>query len=265
MNIKIHDAAAIEKMRVAGRLAAEVLEMIAEHVKAGVTTLELDNIMLDHIENKQHAISACLGYHGYPKATCISVNEVVCHGIPGIQKLRNGDIVNIDVTVIKDGYYGDTSKMFMVGEPSLRCRQLCKCARESLYKALKIVKPGASFSDIGDVIQPIADKAGFTVVRDYCGHGIGTEFHTDPCVVHYRNNSYRSLIMQPGMIFTIEPMINAGTWKCKVNKKNGWTVTTADKQPSAQYEHTVIVTEDGCEITTRRAEETEIEPVFHNL
>ncbi len=263
--MEILDEAAKEKMRTAGRLAAEVLEMIAPHVVAGVTTGELDDIMLDHIQNQQHAISACLGYHGYPKATCISVNEVVCHGIPGIQHLHNGDIVNVDVTVIKDGYYGDTSKMFMVGEVSLRSRQLCRCARESLYQALRVIRPGVPLTVVGDVIQPIADKAGFSVVRDYCGHGIATEFHTEPCVLHYRNTQLKNFILKPGMSFTIEPMINAGTWKCKVNKKNGWTVTTADKQPSAQYEHTLIVTDDGCEITTRREEETDIPSVFHNM
>ncbi len=265
MSIVIHDQKAIEKLRIAGRLAAEVLEMIEPHIVPGVTTGELDDIMLNHIEKEQKAISACLGYHGYPKATCISVNEVVCHGIPGIQKIHNGDIVNVDVTVIKDGYYGDTSRMFIVGETSPRNFNLCKCAQQSLYAALKQIKPGVPLSVVGDVIQPIADKAGFSVVRDYCGHGIGTEFHAEPCVLHYKNTQNRSVILQPGMVFTIEPMINAGTWKCKVNKKNGWTVTTGDKQPSAQYEHTLIVTDYGCEITTIRKDETTIEAQFHNV
>jgi methionyl aminopeptidase len=262
--IRILDETEIEKMRIAGRLAAEVLEMIEPYVKAGITTGELDAIMQDHIENRQHAICACLGYNGYPKATCISVNEVVCHGIPGVQHLHNGDIVNIDITVIKDGYYGDTSKMFRIGEISPRNHKLCKCAQESLYAALKAVKPGVPLSIIGDTIQPIADRNGFSIVRDYCGHGINTEFHAEPCVLHYKNSVSRNIILQKGMSFTIEPMINAGTWKCKVNRKNGWTVTTADKQPSAQFEHTLIITDDGCEITTYRSEETEIQPVFHN-
>lgn len=263
MTIAIRNNNDIEKMRIAGKLAAEVLEMIEPYVVAGVSTQELDDRMLNYIEKEQNAIAACLGYHGYPKATCISANEVVCHGIPGIQKLRNGDIVNIDVTVIKDGYYGDTSKMFIVGETSIRNKKLCECAKASLYAALKAVKPGVPLSIVGDVIQPIADKAGFSIVRDYCGHGIGTEFHEDPSVLHYKNTHSQSIILQKGMSFTIEPMINAGTWRCKVNKKNGWTVTTADKQPSAQYEHTIIITDDGCEITTLRKDDT-IERVLHN-
>ncbi len=263
MAIKIRNEQDIEKMRIAGRLAAEVLEMIEPYVVAGASTLELDERMQRYIEDDQQAISACLGYHGYPKATCISVNEVVCHGIPGILKLHNGDIVNIDVTVIKDGYYGDTSKMFIVGETSIRNKKLCECAQQSMYAALRAVKPGVPLSVVGDVIQPIADKAGFSVVRDYCGHGVGTEFHEDPCVLHYKNSQNKAVILQEGMTFTIEPMINAGTWRCKVNKKNGWTVTTADKQPSAQYEHTIVITKDGCEILTLRKDDT-IERVLHN-
>lgn len=263
MTIKIYNDNDIEKLRIAGKLAADVLVMIEPYVKAGVTTQELDDIMLKYIEEEQHAISACLGYHGYPKATCISLNEVVCHGIPGAQKIHNGDILNIDVTVIKDGYYGDTSKMFIVGETSQRNYKLCKCAQESLYAALKKIKPGVPLSIVGDTIQPIADKEGFSIVRDYCGHGVGTEFHTEPTVLHYKNTATSHIILKKGMVFTIEPMINAGTWRCKVNKKNGWTVTTADKQPSAQWEHTLIVTDDGCELFTHRDEET-IEKVLHN-
>ena len=264
MEIKIRNQNDIEKMRVAGRLAAEVLEMIEPYVVSGVTTQELDDRMLNYIEKEQQAVSACLGYNGYPKATCISPNEVVCHGIPGIHKLHNGDIVNIDVTVIKDGYYGDTSKMFIIGETSLRNHKLCECAQKALYAALRAVRPGVPLSVVGDVIQPIADKEGFSIVRDYCGHGVGTEFHEDPCVLHYKNFQNKEVILQEGMTFTIEPMINAGTWRCKVNKKNGWTVTTADKQPSAQYEHTLLITSDGCEIFTLRKEEN-IERVLHNI
>ena len=263
MTIKTYNEDDVAKLRVAGKLAADVLVMIEPYVKSGITTLELDDIMLKYIEEEQQAVSACLGYNGYPKATCISVNEVVCHGIPGAQKLHNGDIVNIDVTVIKDGYYGDTSKMFIVGETTPRNRKLCECAQQALYAALKKIRPGIPLSVVGDTIQPIADKEGFSIVRDYCGHGIGTEFHENPSVLHYKNTENSRLTLKKEMVFTIEPMINAGTWRCKVNKKNGWTVTTADKQPSAQWEHTLTVTDDGCEIFTLRPEET-IERVLHN-
>lgn len=254
MEISLKSPSEIEKMRVAGRLAAEVLEMIEPYVVPGVTTQELDDRMLDYIENVEHAISADLGYEGYPKATCISVNEVVCHGIPGPHRLHEGDIVNIDITVIKDKYYGDTSKMFIVGgHTSPRNVQLCKCAQESMYEAIKTVRPGSNLADIGAAIQKVADRYHFSIVRDYCGHGIGSGFHEDPQVLHYKNNL--KLLLEPGMTFTIEPMINAGTWKCKVNRKDGWTVTTADHQPSAQYEHTLLVTEDGVEVLTLRKDE----------
>ncbi len=252
--ITLKSPSEIEKMRVAGKLAAQVLTMIKPYVVPGVTTGELDDRMLSYIENEEQAISACLGYEGYPKATCISVNEVVCHGIPGASKLHEGDIVNIDVTVIKDGYYGDTSMMYTVGShTSERNQKLCKCSQESLYEAIKVVRPGACLSDIGAVIQKIADRYRFSIVRDYCGHGIGTGFHEVPQVLHYKNDF--KLLLEAGMTFTIEPMINAGTWKCKVNRKDGWTVTTADHQPSAQYEHTILVTPDGCEVLTLREDE----------
>ena len=255
MSITLKTESEIEKMRVAGALAAEVLKIIEPYVVAGVTTQELDDICLDHIQNKQHAISACLGYHGYPKCTCISVNEVVCHGIPSTKKLRKGDIVNIDVTVIKDGFYGDTSKMFIVGgETAPRNKKLCEVTQQCLYEAIKIIRPGINLTEVGRVIENIADKNGFSVVRDYCGHGLGRNFHEEPQVLHYRNNA--SLILQEGMTFTIEPMINAGTYKCKVSKKDGWTATTADKQPSAQYEHSLVVIKDGVEILTWREEES---------
>lgn len=262
-SITLKNQEQIEKMRVAGKLAADVLTFIEPYVKAGVTTLELDNLMADYIENTEHAISACFGYHGYPKFTCISPNEVVCHGIPSAgHKLHEGDIVNIDVTVIKDGFHGDTSKMFLVGHVPPRNVNLCKCAQESMYAAIKAMAPGRNLTLVGETIQKIADKAGFSVVRDFCGHGIGEGFHEEPQVLHYKNEN--NLILAPGMTFTIEPMINAGTWKTKVNKSNGWTVTTADKQPSAQYEHTILITEDGCEILTHRPDDT-IEKVLHNL
>ncbi len=259
--IKSHSE--IEKMRVAGRLAAQVLEMIAPHVVPGVTTQVLDDLCLDYIENTQHAISACLGYQGYPKCTCISPNEVVCHGIPGNQHLHEGDIVNIDVTVIKDDYHGDTSMMFIVGgHTTVRNQRLCECAQKSLYEALKAVGPGVRLSKIGDVIADVVKPYGFSIVRDYCGHGIGRGFHEAPQVLHYPNDY--NLILRPGMTFTIEPMINAGTWKCRVNRKNGWTVTTADHQPSAQYEHTIVITDDGCEVLTLREDE-QLERFLHNV
>lgn len=263
--INIKTAQEIELMRIAGKLAADVLVMIEPHIKSGVSTLELDEICQDYIENTQHAISACLNYRGYPKCTCISVNEEVCHGIPGARILRNGDIVNIDVTVIKDEYYGDTSKMFIVGgHTSPINRRLVTTTQECLYAALHKIHDGTDLTIVGDTIQHIADREGFSIVRDYCGHGIGNTFHADPTVLHYRNNNH--VMLETGMTFTIEPMINAGTYKCKVNKKNGWTVTTADKSASAQFEHTIVVTEDGCEILTLRPEEEgKIDRILHNI
>lgn len=249
-------------MKTACRLASEVLEMIEPKVTAGISTLELDNICLDYIENHQHAVSACLGYKGYPKCTCISPNEVVCHGIPGPKRLHAGDIVNIDVTVIKDGFHGDTSMMFIVGGKTTELkRKLCECARLSLYEAIKVVRPGGNLTEIGMTIANFVKPYGFSIVRDYCGHGLGREFHEEPQVLHYPNK--RDLILQPGMTFTIEPMINAGTYKTIVNRKNGWTVTTADGLPSAQYEHTILVTEDGCEVLTLRSNEN-FERSFHH-
>lgn len=254
MQISLKSPSEIEKMRVAGRLAAEVLEFIEPYVVAGVTTGELDDRMNDYIVNVEQAVSADLGYEGYPKATCISVNEEVCHGIPGSKILRNGDIVNIDITVIKDKYYGDTSKMYVVGgKTSLRNEQLIRCAQEGMYEAIKTVRAGSNLADIGAAIQKVADRYHFSIVRDYCGHGIGSGFHEDPQVLHYKNNF--DLLLEPGMCFTIEPMINAGTYKCKVNRKNGWVVTTADHQPSAQWEHTLLVTADGVEVLTLRKDE----------
>lgn len=253
MNITLKSPIEIEKMRIVGAATARVLEMIEPYVVAGAYTNDLDNIMNDYINTKEGAISADLGYQGYPKATCISINEVVCHGIPGRHKLHEGDIVNIDVTVLKDGYHGDSSRMFIVGKTSPRNEMLCKCAQESMYEAIRTVRPGSNLADIGAAIQKVADKAKFSIVRDYCGHGIGAGFHEEPSVLHYRNNN--NIILQEGMCFTIEPMINAGTYKCKVNRKDGWTVTTADKQPSAQYEHTLLVIPGGVEVLTLRKDE----------
>ncbi|SDI56692.1 methionine aminopeptidase, type I [Ferrimonas sediminum] len=261
MSIVIKTPEEIEKMRVAGKLAADVLEMIAPHVQKGTSTAELDEICHQYITDVQGAIPAPLDYHGYPKATCISVNEVVCHGIPSHKKLKEGDIVNIDITVIKDGYHGDTSKMFIVGQTPLRNKKLVQVAQDSLYAAIRQVRPGLCMSEIGAVIQPIAEKEGFSVVRDYCGHGIGAKFHEEPQILHYRNRA--KLTLQAGMCFTIEPMINAGDYRCKLNKKDGWTVTTKDGQPSAQWEHTLLVTEDGVEVLTLRSDETLERAISH--
>lgn len=244
----------IEKMRVAGKLAAEVLEMIAPYVKKGVTTDELNTLCHNYIVEEQQAIPAPLNYHGYPKSVCISLNEVVCHGIPGHKKLREGDILNIDVTVIKDGFHGDSSAMFIVGDTMPLKRNLCKAAQDALYEAIRLVRPGAQLGDIGAACQKVAESQGFSVVRDFCGHGIGEGFHEDPQVLHY-GKAGTGMTLQAGMTFTIEPMVNAGTYKCKVNKKDGWTATTKDGQPSAQWEHTLLVTDDGVEVLTLRNDE----------
>ncbi len=272
MSAKIKNAEEIEKMRVAGRLAAEVLEMIEPYVKAGVTTEELDQICHKHITEVQGAIPAPLNYHGYPKSICTSINHIVCHGIPATQDtkfgqlvrpavLRDGDIINIDITVIKDGYHGDTSKMFLVGEVSPADKRLCMVAQESLYLSLKKVKPGVQLGEIGTAIEKYIKtnnknnpSTKFSIVRDYCGHGIGSEFHEDPQVVHYKNND--RTVLREGMTFTIEPMINAGKFGCRLDDEDDWTVYTADGKKSAQWEHTILVTADGCEILTLREEES---------
>jgi methionyl aminopeptidase len=243
----------IEKMRIAGRLAAEVLEMITPYVKEGVTTDELDKICHDYIVNVQQAIPAPLNYHGYPKSICTSVNHQVCHGIPGPRKLKNGDIVNIDVTVMKDGYHGDTSKMFLIGKPSILAERLVKVTHECMLLGIEQVRPGAHLGDIGAAIQEHAEKNRFTVVREYCGHGIGKIFHEPPNVLHYGKRGTGDEL-RPGMIFTIEPMINAGKRDVKLLPDN-WTVVTKDHSLSAQWEHTILVTESGYEILTLRAEE----------
>lgn len=255
MNISIKTPEELDKMRVAGRLAAQVLEMIEPYVKPGISTGELDRICHDYIVNTQHAISATLNYHGYPKSVCISVNEVVCHGIPSDEKiLKQGDIVNIDVTVIKDHYHGDSSKMFLVGKPTILGERLCRITQESLYLSLRLVKPGIRLRTLGAAIQKFVEAKGFSVVRDYCGHGIGRGFHEEPQVLHYDAND-DGVILKPGMTFTIEPMVNTGDYRVRV-MKDGWTVKTKDHSLSAQYEHTIAVTETGCEIFTLRSEET---------
>lgn len=256
MAVTIKTEAEIEKMRVAGRLAAEVLEMIEPLVEPGITTGELDRICHEHITRIQHAIPAPLDYHGFPRSICTSVNEVVCHGIPSEnKKLKSGDIINIDVTVIKDGYHGDSSIMVQVGEVASHAERLIKVTQECLYQAIDIVRPGATLGDIGAVIQQHAEKNYYSVVREYCGHGIGQIFHEDPQVLHYGRKG-TGLVLEQGMTFTIEPMINAGRRHTKLNQKDGWTVTTRDGRLSAQWEHTLGVTADGCEVFTRRSNES---------
>lgn len=251
--ITIKTAEDIEKMRIAGRLAAEVLEMIGPYVKEGVTTEELDRICHDYIVNEQKAIPAPLNYHGFPKSICTSVNHQVCHGIPGPKKLKEGDIVNVDVTVLKDGYHGDTSKMFVIGKPSILAERLIRVTQECLYIGIEKVKPGAMLGDIGAAIQQHAEAQRFTVVREYCGHGIGKIFHEPPNVLHY-GKAGTGEVLRPGMIFTIEPMINAGKKDVKL-LPDQWTVVTKDHSLSAQWEHTILVTETGFEVLTRRTDE----------
>ncbi len=245
----------IEKMRIAGRLAAEVLEMIEPYVKPGVTTGELDRICHDYMVNVQKTIPAPLNYHGFPKSICTSVNHVICHGIPADDKaLKDGDIVNIDITVIKDGFHGDTSKMFVVGKPSILAERLIRVTQECLYLGLKKVKNGARLGDIGHVIQVHAEKHNYSIVREYCGHGIGEVFHEDPQVLHYGRPNTGD-VLKTGMCLTVEPMVNAGERHSKL-LKDGWTVVTKDRSLSAQFEHTIVVTDTGCEILTLRSDDT---------
>ncbi len=253
MAVSIKKPDEVDKMRVAGRLAAEVLEMIGPHVKPGVTTGELDAICHRHIVENQKAIPAPLNYHGFPKSICTSVNHQVCHGIPGDKKLKNGDIVNIDITVKKDGYHGDTSKMFCVGEPPLIARRLTKVSHECLMIGIEKVAPGTTLGDIGYAIQRHAESSNCSIVQEYCGHGIGKEFHEEPQVLHYGQPG-KGLVLRSGMTFTIEPMVNAGKRHVKL-LRDGWTVVTKDHSLSAQWEHTVLVTESGCEVLTRRTDE----------
>ena len=253
MSVNIKTQEEIEKMRVAGRLASEVLDYVAPHVKAGVTTEELDALCHDYMLNVQKTIPAPLnyappGYRPFPKSICTSVNHVVCHGIPGSKKLKTGDVVNIDITVIKDGFHGDTSRMFYVGEPSIQARRLTEVTFECMWSGIRAVKPGAYLGDIGHVVQTHAESQGFSVVREFCGHGIGRKFHEEPQVLHYGRPG-TGLKLQPGMIFTIEPMINAGKPGIR-QLGDGWTVVTKDHALSAQWEHTVLVTSDGFEVLT---------------
>ncbi|MEZ5512973.1 MAG: type I methionyl aminopeptidase [Steroidobacteraceae bacterium] len=248
MHITIKTPAEREKMRVAGRLAADVLDMIGEHVKPGVTTLELDQLCHDYITQVQRAVPANLNYRGFPKTICTSVNHVVCHGIPNEKVLRQGDIVNIDVTVIRDGYHGDTSRMYYVGKPSVAGQRLTEICYEAMWRGIRVVRPGAHLGDIGHAIQSFAEPQNTSVVREYCGHGIGRVYHEDPQVLHYGQPN-TGIELQSGMTFTVEPMINAGKRQVRL-LADGWTVVTKDRALSAQWEHTVLVTDDGYEVLT---------------
>jgi methionyl aminopeptidase len=239
-------------MRVSGRLAADVLDMIGDHVQPGVTTDELDRICHDYIVDVQAAIPAPLNYRGFPKSICTSVNHVVCHGIPGDRVLRNGDMVNIDVTVIKDGLHGDTSRMFHVGKPNVQGKRVSDIAHEAMWRGIAQVKPGARLGDIGHAVQTHVESQRCSVVREYCGHGIGRVFHEDPQILHYGRPD-TGVEMQSGMAFTIEPMVNAGKRGVRL-LPDGWTVVTKDHSLSAQWEHTMLVTETGVEILTLGAE-----------
>ncbi|WP_026600424.1 type I methionyl aminopeptidase [Methylomonas sp. 11b] len=253
MTITIKTAEEIDKMRVAGKLAAEVLEMIAPYVVAGISTEELDQICHNYIVDVQHAIPAPLNYRGFPKSICTSINQQICHGIPSEKKLKNGDIVNIDITVIKDGYHGDTSKMFCIGDVSPHAKRLVDITRECLFLGIAEVKPGARLGDIGHAIQKHAENNRYSIVREFCGHGIGKKFHEDPHVMHFGKRGEGEII-EPGMIFTIEPMLNQGKRHMKI-LADGWTAVTKDRSLSAQWEHTILVTDTGYEILTLRQEE----------
>ena len=253
MSITIKTPDEIAKMRVAGRLAAEVLEFIEPYVQPGVTTDELDKLCHDYIVEEQQAIPAPLNYHGFPKSICTSVNHHVCHGIPSNKKLKKGDIVNIDITVIKDDFHGDTSKMFFVGEPSVLAKRLVDITRQAMFIGIDVVRPGIHVGDIGHAIQTFVEGHHYSVVREYCGHGIGRGFHEGPQIMHYGTPGSGEEI-RAGMCFTIEPMVNAGKRQVK-SLNDGWTVVTRDRSLSAQWEHTLLVTEDGHEILTLRKEE----------
>jgi methionyl aminopeptidase len=248
MAVTIKTPDEIEKMRIAGRLAGEVLQMIRPHVKAGISTNELDRICHDHIVNVQQAIPAPLNYRGFPKSICTSVNHVICHGIPGDKVLKKGDAVNIDITVIKDGFHGDTSKMFFVGEPTVAGARLARISHECMKIGIDLVRPGVRLGDIGHAIQQHAETQHCSIVREYCGHGIGREFHEDPQVLHY-GKAGTGMELEPGMTFTIEPMVNAGKRYTKL-LPDGWTVVTKDHSLSAQWEHTILVTDSGHEVLT---------------
>lgn len=257
MSVQIKTPEQIAYMRVAGRLAAEVLDFIAPHLKPGMTTDEIDRLCHDYMVNEQHTIPAPLnysppGYTPYPKSICTSVNHVVCHGVPGEKKLKNGDIINIDITVIKDGFHGDSSRMFCIGQPSIQARRLIDVTYECMWRGIGAVRAGRTLGDIGHAIQSHAERHGFSVVREFCGHGIGQKFHEEPQVLHYGNPGM-GLRLEAGMIFTVEPMINAG--KADIRQlADGWTIVTKDHSLSAQWEHTVLVTAEGYEVLTVSAD-----------
>lgn len=248
MSVTIKTPEEQDKMREAGRLAAEVLDMIGPYVQPGVTTEELNTLCHNLMVDEQGTTPATLDYHGFPKSVCTSINHVVCHGIPGDKQLKKGDAMNIDVTVIKDGYHGDTSRMFFAGEPSIKAQRLSDVAEKALYTGIDVVKPGATLGDLGAAIQQYVEAQRYSVVREYCGHGIGLGFHEEPQVLHY-GKAGSGLELEAGMIFTIEPMVNAGKRHVKV-LPDGWTVVTKDHSLSAQWEHTVLVTDSGVEILT---------------
>lgn len=248
MNVTIKTPEEQDKMRVAGRLAADVLDMIGEHVVPGVTTDELDGICHKYITEVQDAIPAPLNYRGFPKSICTSVNHVVCHGIPGDRKLKSGDAINIDITVIKEGFHGDTSRMFFVGKPAIQAERLSGVAFESMWLGIEQIAPGKHLGDIGEAIQKNVEKNHFSVVREYCGHGIGRVFHEDPQVLHY-GKAGTGYELQAGMTMTVEPMVNAGKRHVRL-LPDGWTVVTKDHKLSAQWEHTVLITESGYEVLT---------------
>ena len=247
-NVTIKTPAEQDRMRLAGRLTADVLDMIGAHVVAGATTADLDRIAHDYIVNVQQAVPAPLNYKGFPKSICTSVNHVVCHGIPGDKRLKAGDVVNVDVTVIKDGWHGDSSRMYFVGTPSVQAKRLVDVCHEAMWRGIRMVRPGTRLGDIGHAIQTFVEQQNFSVVREYCGHGIGRIFHEDPQVLHYGEPG-TGLELREGMTFTIEPMVNAGKRHVKL-LPDGWTVVTKDHSLSAQWEHTVLVTADGCEVLT---------------
>jgi len=253
MNVTIKTPAEQDKMRAAGRLAASVLDMIEPYVQPGVTTEELDKRCHDFIVDELKSIPANLGYRGFPKTVCTSVNHVVCHGIPGDKRLKNGDIVNIDVTVIRDGFHGDTSRMYFAGTPPVLARRLSETCYEAMWRGIRIVKPGAHLGDIGHAIQTYAESHNFSVVREYCGHGIGRIYHEDPQVLHYGKPDLGMELVE-GMTFTIEPMINAGRRDVRL-LGDGWTVVTKDQSLSAQWEHTILVTRGGYEVLTLSADD----------
>ena len=248
MTVTIKTPEEQDKMRTAGRLAAEVLDMIGDYVKPGVTTGELDQICHEYITGVQDATPAPLNYRGFPKSICTSVNHVVCHGIPGEKKLKSGDAVNIDITVIKDGFHGDTSRMFHVGKAGVQAKRLAEIAFEGMWRGIEELAPGKHLGDVGAAIQAFVEKNRFSVVREYCGHGIGRVFHEDPQVLHYGTRG-AGMELREGMTLTVEPMINAGKRHVKL-LNDGWTVVTKDHSLSAQWEHTVLITDSGYEVLT---------------